>query len=364
LRKFGKRASAANPSAGTAQVAEAKTSVTVQDRVLERDMIAPQAKKILNDNVKEFLKNPSAELCREVAVSLRNARFPEEFRPELVKWAISSSLDYSSMEQDWVASLLIEMREQIPVVISSKEFARGLQLTVERLPDLEIDCPAAKKIVSHMAKACMVKNCWGEADEEGTTFSTTLGLKAAASETAAEGEGVMGDKNAVLALLDSGKKGVELVNMYKVAQGSIDPSELLLEILRRAMPLDQICVWAEPAEYGAVLEHALYNAAPAVHLKTFKYIIKVLEESEFPLADMAQNKEGGPKFKYISEAIFHALYDEEILPGAAFLAWRSSMDVYEGKMKVLIQVTKYVNHVEQNENESSEEESSEEDDDM
>ena len=33
-------------------------------------------------------------------------------------------------------------------------------------------------------------------------------------------------------------------------------------------------------------------------------------------------------------------------------------------MKVLIQVTKYVNHVEQNENESSEEESSEEDDDM
>ena len=54
----------------------------------------------------------------------------------------------------------------------------------------------------------------------------------------------------------------------------------------------------------------------------------------------------------------------KILTLLAFLAWRSSMDVYEGKMKVLIQVTKYVNHVEQNEMESSEEESSEEDDDM
>ena len=55
--------------------------------------------------------------------------------------------------------------------------------------------------------------------------------------------------------------------------------------------------------------------------------------------------------------MFHNLYDKDILPDDAFVAWADDITTeYEGKMKVLIQVTKYITWLKENDDESESEE--------
>ena len=94
---------------------------------------------------------------------------------------------------------------------------------------------------------------------------------------------------------------------------------------------------------------ALYDAPLKDQLKAIQIVIEKLSQLNCPLDD-------SKKFKYVSEGVFN-LYDKDILPDDAFVAWADDITTeYEGKMKVLIQVTKYITWLKENDDESESEE--------
>ena len=286
-------------------------------------MPRPLAKKKLQDHVKEYLNNYSPEMKMEKAVEIRRENIPELLRPDIVVWAISLSCDFDSVAQDRVGELLVECRQQRPPVMTSKEFVRGLELTVGRLPDLEKDCPLAKKIVSHIAKICRNGKCWDEDDEASAAFCGLLALTAKA-----EGEG---DSTAVV----DGKAETLSPILIKFKDvidknGSKDALDWTMEATEEL--------------------EALYDAPLKDQLKAIQIVIEKLSQLNCPLDD-------SKKFKYVSEGVFHNLYDKDILPDDAFVAWADDVTTeYEGKMKVLIQVTKYITWLKENDDESEEDE--------
>lgn len=298
----------------------------------KQEMLRPLAKKKLQDHVKEYLNNYSNEMKMEKAVEIRRESFPETLRPDLVVWAISLSCDFDSVAQDRVAELLVECRQQRPPIMTSKEFVRGLELTVGRLPDLEKDCPAAKKIISHIAKICQNGKCWDEEDEASAAFCGVLALTTKTSN---------GD-------VKDGDKGTAVVD------GKVETlSPLLLkfkEVIDKNGSKDSLD-WTreESEELEAICDTTLKE-----QLKAIQIVIEKLAQINFPLDD-------SKKFKYVSEGVFHHLYDKDILPGEAFVAWAEDTTTeYEGKMNVLIQVTRYITWLKENDSDS---ESEEEDDD-
>ena len=357
LRRFGRAGAGSREQASGQQGGRAGAGrASVSSAPVKKDMPRPLAKKKLIDHLKEYLKNPSKEMREEKAVELRNCGFPEQYRPDLVMWAISLSLDFDGVSQDRVAEILVELRVQIPAVVSSKNFADGLELCVGRLSDLENDCPAAKKIISDMAKKFMESKCWNEADgaADGKTFMSVFGLEKKEVTKEAVSENTLDE--ASTAFLATGKKGMELLKLYKTsyeAAGTIDPASLLFVVLNAHLPLNTACDWAKEEEYGVILEELIYEASAETQLNCFRRLISVLKTAEFPL-------DPEKKFKYVSEGLFHSLYDKDILPGEAFIAWSDDTTAYDGKMKVLIQVTKYLKWLKENE---EEEDSSDDDED-
>ena len=59
---------------------------------------------------------------------------------------------------------------------------------------------------------------------------------------------------------------------------------------------------------------ALYDAPLKDQLKAIQIVIEKLSQLNCPLDD-------SKKFKYVSEGVFHNLYDKDILPDDAFVAW-------------------------------------------
>ena len=109
----------------------------------------------------------------EKAVEIRRENIPELLRPDIVVWAISLSCDFDSVAQDRVGELLVSVGSSA-ASYDLEKFVRGLELTVGRLPDLEKDCPLAKKIVSHIVKICQNGKCWDEDDEASAAFCGLL----------------------------------------------------------------------------------------------------------------------------------------------------------------------------------------------
>ena len=113
--------------------------------------------------------------------------------------------------------------------------------------------------------------------------------------------------------------------------------DIYAAVLRKSAPLTTACTWAAPENFGTLLE-SLLNDAPSVevHLGVIAETARVLNELGFP-ADESK------RFKYLSEGIFFALYDNDILPEEAFVFWSEDTDVdHEGKLKLLIQTTKWL----------------------
>ena len=140
-------------------------------------MPRPLAKKKLQDHVKEYLNNYSPEMKMEKAVEIRRENIPELLRPDIVVWAISLSCDFDSVAQDRVGELLVGS-SACHNKATSKEFVRGLELTVGRLPDLEKDCPWPKDRVPH--REDLPKRRWDEDDEASAAFCGLLALTAKA----------------------------------------------------------------------------------------------------------------------------------------------------------------------------------------
>ena len=124
-------------------------------------------------------------------------------------------------------------------------------------------------------------------------------------------------------------------------------------MLRKSAPLTADCAWAASDQFGCLLE-VLLNEAPSVeiHLGVIAETARVLNELGFP-ADESK------RFKYLSEGMFFALYDNDILPEEAFVFWSEDTNVeHEGKLKLLIQTTKWLTWLK---TEDSDEEESDED---
>ncbi len=298
----------------------------------KKEMLRPLAKKKLQDHVKEYLNNYSKEMKMEKAVEIRREGFPEKLRPDLIVWAVSLSCDFDSVAQDRVAELLVEFRQQRPPIMTSKEFVRGLELTVGRLPDLETDCPSAKKIVAHMAKICQNGKCWDEEDEASAAFCGVLALT-----TNTNGDEKTKD------------------DLTAVVDGKVETlSPLLLkfkDVVDKNGSKDALD-WTMDATEEM---EAVYDISLKEQLKAIQIVIEKLAQLNFPLDD-------SKKFKYVSEGVFHNLYDKDILPGEAFVAWAEDTSVeYEGKMNVLIQVTRYITWLKENDDDESESEEDEDD---
>jgi hypothetical protein len=124
---------------------------------------------------------------------------------------------------------------------------------------------------------------------------------------------------------------------FSSPSSGISEIDIYAAVLRKAAPLDAACAWAAPENFGALLEALLTEVASVeVHIGVIAETARVLNELGFP-ADESQ------RFKYLSEGIFFALYDNDILPEEAFVFWSEDTDVeHEGKLKLLIQTTKWL----------------------
>ena len=113
--------------------------------------------------------------------------------------------------------------------------------------------------------------------------------------------------------------------------------DIYAAVLRKAAPLTADCAWAAPENFGTLLEGLLTEVTSVdVHLGVIAETARVLNELGFP-ADESK------RFKYLSEGIFFALYDNDILPEEAFVFWSEDTAVeHEGKLKLLIQTTKWL----------------------
>tara|TARA_B110000971_G_C19673569_1_gene347765 strand:- start:61 stop:372 length:312 start_codon:yes stop_codon:yes gene_type:complete len=85
------------------------------------------------------------------------------------------------------------------------------------------------------------------------------------------------------------------------------------------------------------LEHLLSEKGLEVHMPVIAETARALNELGFP-------KDPSKKFSHLSEAVFCALYNNDILPEEAFIFWSEDNDTeHEGKMKLMIQTTKWLN---------------------
>jgi hypothetical protein len=125
-------------------------------------------------------------------------------------------------------------------------------------------------------------------------------------------------------------------------------------VLQKSAPLDVECLWATEDQFGPFLEHLLSEKGGDVHMPVIAETARVLNELGFP-------KDASKKFSHLSEAIFCALYNNDILPEEAFIFWSEDNDTdHEGKMKLMIQTTKWLNWLKTpDEDESSEDEDDE-----
>ena len=113
--------------------------------------------------------------------------------------------------------------------------------------------------------------------------------------------------------------------------------DIYAAVLQKSAPLDALCEWSASEQYGALLEHLLSEKGLEVHMPVIAETARALNELGFP-------KDPSKKFSHLSEALFCALYNNDILPEEAFIFWSEDNDTeHEGKMKLMIQTTKWLN---------------------
>ena len=123
-------------------------------------------------------------------------------------------------------------------------------------------------------------------------------------------------------------------------------------MLQKSIPLNAECTWATEAQYGPLLEHLLNEKGPDVQMpgkkffslllpdsifffltdplthetfflisSTFCSFLSVIAETARVLNELGFPKDETKKFSYLSEALFCAMYNNDILPEEAFIFW-------------------------------------------
>ena len=129
-----------------------------------------------------------------------------------------------------------------------------------------------------------------------------------------------------------------LLLFFSVLLSSVGLNEvdIYAAVLQKSAPLDALCEWSASEEYGALLEHLLSEKGLEVHMPVIAETARALNELGFP-------KDPSKKFSHLSEALFCALYNNDILPEEAFIFWSEDNDTeHEGKMKLMVQTTKWL----------------------
>lgn len=130
-----------------------------------------------------------------------------------------------------------------------------------------------------------------------------------------------------------------LLLFFSVLLSSVGLNEvdIYAAVLQKSAPLDALCEWSASEQYGALLEHLLSEKGLEVHMPVIAETARALNELGFP-------KDPSKKFSHLSEALFCALYNNDILPEEAFIFWSEDNDTeHEGKMKLMVQTTKWLN---------------------
>ena len=276
---------------------------------------------------------------------------PKKYLSELIVWAVSFAADKNHKIQRLVAELLVEMRRsKSNPVMKSNDMVLGFEMAMKRLPDFLKDAPSADMVLKLVAKHCHEAGCWtkDETDEMSEELVDLMGLASQKGEVAGDAAVAPAkaasltdaEKASLCTKLLNSAKGAELIQQYennKEDYARLHEVDIYAAVLQKSAPLDAECVWATADQYGPLLEHLLSEKGLDIHMPVIAETARVLNELGFP-------KDASKKFSHLSEALFCGLYNNDILPEEAFIFWSEDNETeHEGKMKLMIQTTKWLN---------------------
>eukprot|EP00590_Aulacoseira_subarctica_P008629 CAMPEP_0172424994 /NCGR_PEP_ID=MMETSP1064-20121228/29323_1 /TAXON_ID=202472 /ORGANISM="Aulacoseira subarctica , Strain CCAP 1002/5" /LENGTH=441 /DNA_ID=CAMNT_0013167509 /DNA_START=208 /DNA_END=1533 /DNA_ORIENTATION=- len=118
----------------------------VYDPVADRIVYGPKFTRAefkirVTDALEEYFDSGDADEFIACITELKSA----EYHAELIKKAISLSLDKNSREKELISRLLSRLH---PIILTDNDVSNGFQVLLDSLPDLCIDAPDAKTIVA------------------------------------------------------------------------------------------------------------------------------------------------------------------------------------------------------------------------
>ena len=165
------------------------------------------------------------------------------------------------------------------------------------------------------------------------------------------------DAGVTTQLVESGKKGEELVAFAKelFAGGAAKPpgSQFLKAVLDKVAPLDKACAWSGEDEYGLLLQGLLFQEGEEE--------VKALFVVQGIVHTMLNSPGEVPKG--LLEAVFMALYKEDIVDADAFEAWKDDLeDQTPGKMDAIVATSGFIQFLAEQEDDDDDDDDDDEED--
>lgn len=180
-----------------------------------------------------------------------------------------------------------------------------------------------------------------------------LGLTPAESQ---EAEGAASD-DLVEKIVESSERGEALCKL--IPEGVSDSIALGKQLLSKLYEKPNACTeleWIDAGQYGAVLAKLIYREQPKTKEVEAQVEVVYAVQEAFHKAGFPRNAQKKP----LIELTFIRLYKNEILAEEAYLAWKDDSSDRPGKLDAIVQTTKFLDFL-QEEEESSEEEDEDED---
>lgn len=121
----------------------------LRSAVKNASMKLPQYKKIIENILEEYFSSTDIEECRHCVLEVNCP----EYSYELVKRAVSMSLDRSDKERELISQMFSEF---YPDVLSASMIGKGFERLFELADELEKDVPAARDNISTFLARCVV----------------------------------------------------------------------------------------------------------------------------------------------------------------------------------------------------------------